>query len=61
MANFHPARTDAAENSPVAETVRGYKIASLGLLACDGLSPTTIYPSEALCAYVSSAERLAEK
>jgi hypothetical protein len=36
-------------------------IASLGLLACDGLSPTTIYASEALCAYVTSDERLTEK
>jgi len=46
------------ENSPVAETVRGYKIASLGLLAVMDVLPNTIYASEALFAYVSSSKRL---
>ncbi|MEX2308593.1 MAG: hypothetical protein WD738_13410 [Pirellulales bacterium] len=56
-----PARIAAAENSPVAGTVRGYMIASLGLLAGDGLPPTTIYAREALYAQVTFSERLAEE
>jgi hypothetical protein len=36
MAGRHPVGTDASRISPVAETVRDYNIASLGLLAVDG-------------------------
>ena len=47
MEDRPPAGTAAVKNSPVAETVRGYKIASQGLLAVMGVLPNTICASEA--------------